>query len=104
MSDKVREQFEAWTIRAGGHPSVLRRNAQGDYALGSVRAEYAVWQAARAEALEEAAEVCDEAARRCKSNSMAVSSTHARDNWLSEADSHIVNADAIRALKDKEPA
>lgn len=59
MSNKVREAFEAWTVGAGGHPSVLRRNAGGDYALGSVRAEYAVWQASRAAALEEAAVECE---------------------------------------------
>lgn len=91
----TRERFEAWyagVADCGPNMALSRHMAEQAY------------KAARAEALEEAAEVCDEAARRCKSNSMAVSSTHARDNWLSEADSHIVNADAIRALKDKEPA
>lgn len=78
-----REAFEAWISENDEHPRACMKDPDGRYAFPSVRNTYFIWQAARAAALEEAAEVADR------------HSTCANDTPN-------VIAIAIRALKEKE--
>ena len=83
-----REAFEAWGS-ANGYES---KTGQGmDYPLG--RALWIAWQAARAAALEEAAEVCE--ARKIITPEWQLDQQH-----YNQAATHC--AQAIRALKEKE--
>ncbi len=52
-----REAFER--IHCGGNKRITRRNEHGDYLSPAIQDAWAGWQAARAAALEEAAEVCE---------------------------------------------
>lgn len=52
-----REAFER--IHCGGNARITRRNEHGDYVSPAIQDAWAGWQAARAAALEEAAEVCE---------------------------------------------
>lgn len=51
-----REAFEAWISENDEHPRACMKDPDGRYAFPSVRNTYFIWQAARAAALEEAAE------------------------------------------------
>lgn len=78
----ARERFEAWwAVKANIGMVVTKQGA------------WAVWQAARAEALEEAVAECERISLASKS-----------DGYVAEAAAEQGCANAIRALKDKEPA
>ena len=85
-----REAFEAWQKSIGRHPSQEKDRIARDYLLSIDHRIYAAWQAARAAALEEAAEVCDDMPKYVD-----------RGNAVIESSAGAC-ARAIRALKEKE--
>lgn len=54
-----REAFEALISENDEHPRACMKDPDGKYAYPSVRNAYFIWQAARAAALEEAAQLCE---------------------------------------------
>ncbi len=54
-----REALEALISENDEHPRACMKDSDGQYAFPSVRNTYFIWRAARAAALEEAAEVAD---------------------------------------------
>lgn len=82
-----REAFEAWVMQKRGITRDVTIDG-GMYWVGEVEIAWQGWQAARAAALDEAAEMCESNALR----------------WPTERDSYIAHecAAAIRALKEKE--
>lgn len=87
-----REAFEAWISENDEHPRACMKDPDGRYAFPSVRNTYFIWQAARAAALEEAAEVCE------RIGPAMAESYGPGAECITTSDEC---ADAIRALKEK---
>jgi hypothetical protein len=80
-----REAFEAWQKSIGRHPSQEKDRIARDYLLSIDHRIYAAWQAARAAALEKAAQACESEA----------------ELWQEGVEARLCAA-RIRALKEKE--